>query len=113
METTMSKKYKEAVYLPIFGTTYYYIRANIHHEYFEVVQAYWYGGITDKFRFVRNFFLDEREANDVCDELNATLGVLVQPYKERIKHANGRGHKDVIVLNNKYGKEDYGKQEIE
>ena len=101
----MSKKYKEAVYLPIFGTTYYYIRANIHHEYFEVVQAYWYGGITDKFRFVRNFFLDEREANDVCDELNATLGVLVQPYKERIKHANGRGHKDVIVLNNKY-KED-------
>jgi hypothetical protein len=98
----MSRKSKEAISLPIFGTTYYYIRANIHHEYFEVVQAYWYGGITDKFRFVRNFFLDEREANDVCDELNATLGVLVQPYKERIKHANGRGHKDVIVLNNKY-----------
>ena len=108
----MSKKYKEAVYLPIFGTTYYYIRANFHHERFEVVQAYWYGGITDKFRFVHNFYLDENEAYDVCDELNATLGALVQPYKERVKHANGRGHKDVIVLNNKY-KEDYGKKEIE
>jgi hypothetical protein len=51
---------------------------------------------------VRNFFLDEREANDVCDDMNATLGALVQPNKERVKHANGRGHKDVIVLNNKY-----------
>lgn len=98
----MSKKYKEAVYLPIFGTTYYYIHPSIHHERFEVAQAYWYGGITDKFRFVHNFYLDENEAYDVCDELNATLGVLVQPYKERVKHANGRGHKDVIVLNNKY-----------
>ena len=108
----MSKKYKEAISLPIFGTTYYYIRPSIHHERFEVAQAYWYGGITDKFRFVHNFYLDENEAYDVCDELNATLKVLVQPYKERVKHANGRGHKDVIVLNNKY-KEEHGKQEIE
>lgn len=98
----MKRKSKEAISLPIFGTTYYYIHPSIHHERFEVAQAYWYGGITDKFRFVHNFYLDENEAYDVCDELNATLGVLVQPYKERIKHANGRGHKDVIVLNNKY-----------
>ena len=98
----MKKKSKEAISLPIFGTTYYYIHPSIHHERFEVAQAYWYGGITDKFRFVHNFYLDENEAYDVCDELNATLKVLVQPYKERVKHANGRGHKDVIVLNNKY-----------
>lgn len=52
--------------------------------------------MSDKFRFVRNFFATYTEALEAERMMNATLKILEQPKEKRLVRLKGR-HKAILV----------------
>lgn len=88
----------DKIKLPIVGTKYWYIQADIKTGKFKVKDTEWVGGTSDKFRFVRNFFSTYREALEAERLMNATLKILEQPTDKKLVRLKGR-HKAILIDN--------------
>ena len=86
----------DKIKLPIVGTKYWYIQADIKTGTFKVRETEWFGGMSDKFRFVRNFFATYTEALEAERMMNATLKILEQPTDKKLVRLKGR-HKAILV----------------
>lgn len=91
---------KDKIRLPIVGTKYWYIQADIKTGKFKVKDTEWVGGTSDKFRFVRNFFSTYREALEAERLMNATLKILEQPTDKKLIKLRGSSKSKLINLNN-------------
>lgn len=63
--------------IPEIKTQYWYIRSNMISHNFVIVEAMWYGNMSDSLRLTKgNVYLSLKEAEDVCEQLNNRLDMI-------------------------------------
>ena len=67
------------IVLPEVGTEYFYIQSSLSKERYRVQRCTWQGFLTDRLRYITNFYTTEDEAQKVVDKMNALLNCMVQP----------------------------------
>ena len=75
--------------VPKTGTTYYYFHAYMSTHRFILKTTQWLDGVADAFCFSKgNFFLSEKDANEVIDQLNEVYDDVMNLISFRRKEDN-------------------------
>lgn len=69
----------QPIMLPEVGTEYFYIQSSLSKERFRVQRCTWQGFISDRLRYMTNYYTSEDEAQKVVDKMNAVLDSMYQP----------------------------------
>ena len=83
MNITIETPTEIPITLPPMNTEYWYLTLKLSTGKYAIARCRWQGYLSDKARFISNYYTSEREAWEAADKMNTLLGCMVQP-KERV-----------------------------
>lgn len=99
MENYKEHPTNEPIYLPKIGTEYWFIHLRLSEGRYAIARCKWEGYLSDKARYIANYYTSEQEAWKAADHMNALLDCMVQPMEPSVKERLSKlklNHPDIL-----------------
>ena len=83
MNITIETPTELPITLPPLNTEYWYLTLKLSTGKYTITRCRWQGYLSDRARYLSNYYTSEREAWEAADKMNVLLGCMVQP-EERV-----------------------------
>lgn len=84
MKDYMTIPTDKPIILPQVGTTYYYVQGLMAQGRFRARKCIWQGYMTDRLRYISNYYTSEVAAKEAAQKLNKILKCMYQPEQASI-----------------------------